>query len=144
MSEIIKKVTVPQNELPAIGKISGQYIVRYRIISEDRNRSSHWSLNYILETDPLSEIQHTVSKDNANDAVEVFWTPPPTLGLSTFDVYIKWGSGAWNYAITISTTSYKASILNGATSVQVAVQAPTKNKVRSDSATLFESDPLSL
>jgi hypothetical protein len=144
VSEIIKKVTVPQNELPPIGKITGQYIVRYRIISEDRNRSSHWSLNYILETDPLSEIQHTVSKDNANDAVEVFWNPPPTLGLSTFDVYIKWGSGPWNYAITISTTSYKASILNGATSVQVAVQAPTKNKVRSDSATLFESDPLSL
>ena len=144
MSEIIKKVTVSQNELPPIGKITGQYIVRYRIVSEDRNRASHWSPNYILETDPLSEIQHTVSKDNANDAVEVFWTPPSTLGLSSFDVYVKWDSGPWSYAITISATSYKASILNGATSVSIAVQVPTKNKVRSDSATLFESDPLSL
>lgn len=144
MSEIIKKVTVAQNELPVIGKISGQYIVRYRIISEDRNRASHWSPNYILETTPLSEIQHTVSKDTTNNAVEAFWTPPATLGLSNFDVYLKWGSGNWNYAITISTTSYKVAIQSGATSVQVAVQAPTKNKVRSVSATLFESDSLAL
>jgi hypothetical protein len=144
VSEIIKKVTVPQNELPVIGKISGQYIVRYRIISEDRNRTSHWSPNYILETTPLSGIQHTVSKDTTNNAVEAFWTPPATLGLSNFDVYLKWGSGNWNYAITISTTSYKVAIQSGATSVQVAVQAPTKNKVRSISATLFESDSLAL
>lgn len=144
MSEIIKKVTVAQSELPAIGKISGQYVVRYRIVSEDRNRASHWSPNYILQTTPLSEIEHRVSKDTPNNAVEVFWTPPATLGLSNFDVYLKWGSGSWNYAITISTTSYKVAIQSGATSVQVAVQAPTKNKVRSTSATLFESDPLAL
>lgn len=144
MSEIVKKVTVSQSELPAIGKISGQYIVRYRIISEDRNRTSHWSPNYILETTPLSEIQHTVSKDAPNNAIEVFWTPPATLGLTSFDVYLKWGTGEWLFAITISATSYKAAILSGATSVQVAVQAPTKVKVRSTSATLFESDLLPL
>lgn len=144
MSEIIKKVAVPQNELPAIGKITGQYIVRYRIISEDKNRSSHWSPNYIIETEPLSEIQHKVNKDIPNGTIEALWTPPATLGLFSFDVYLRWSGGAWNYATTVSNTSYKTPILNGATSVQVAVQVPTKDKSRLISATLFESDPLSL
>lgn len=144
MSEIVKKVVVPQSELPAIGKILGKYVVRYRIISEDRNRTSHWSPSYILETTPLSEISHTVSKDTSNDAVEVFWTPPANLGLNLLDVYVKWGSGDWAYATNLASTYYKVSIPNGTTSVQVAVQVPTKEKVRSASATLFESDPLPL
>lgn len=140
MSEIVKKVVVPQSELPVIGKILGTYVVRYRIISEDRNRASHWSPSHILETTPLVEIPHTVSKDNSNDAVEVFWTPPSNLGLNLLDVYVKWGSGDWAYATNLSSTYYKVSIPNGATSVQVAVQVPTKEKVRSESATLFESE----
>lgn len=144
MSEIVKKVIVPQNELPAIGKILGKYIVRYRIISEDRNRLSHWSPSYVLETTPLPEIQHKVSKDTSNEAVEVFWTPPSTLGLNLLDVYVKWGSGDWEYATNLSSTYYKVSIPNGATSVRVAVQVPTKDKVRLEDATLFESDPLAL
>lgn len=144
MSEIVKRVIVPQSELPAIGKILGKYVVRYRIISEDRNRLSHWSPSYILETTPLSEIQHKVSKDTSNEAVEVFWTPPSTLGLNLLDVYVKWGSADWQYATNLSSTYYKVSIPNEATSVQIAVQVPTKDKVRSTSATLFESDPLAL
>ncbi len=145
MSEVIKRVVVPQEDLPAIGKISGQYIVRYRVISEDRNRASHWSPIYSLETTPISEIQHSISKDNAANAVEVFWTPPATLGLSLFDVYVKWGSEDWKYAISISSTSYKVAIPSeDITTVMVAVQAPTKVKQRLAAATLFESDPLSL
>lgn len=145
MSEVIKRVVVPQEELPVIGKISGKYLVRYRIISEDRNRASSWSPIYSLETTPISEIQHSVSKDNAANAIEVFWTPPASLGLSLFDIYVKWDNEEWKYAISISSTSYKTAIPSGATSsVMVAVQAPTKVKERLPSATLFESDPLSL
>ena len=39
----IKKYRVPYSSLPAINSISEGYTLKYRIISEDRNRISHWS-----------------------------------------------------------------------------------------------------
>lgn len=144
MAEIIKRVVVTQNELPPTGKVTGEFVVRYRIISEDRNRASHWSPNYLLKTTPLGEVPHTVSKITETNSVRAFWTPPGTLGLSLFDIYVRWSGGDWTYAVGISATSYETAIVQGATSFQIAVQAPTKIKKRYESATLFESDSLSL
>jgi hypothetical protein len=39
----IKKTTIKYSDLPALSVESEGYTVRYRIISEDRNRKSHWS-----------------------------------------------------------------------------------------------------
>ena len=41
-----QKVVIPREDLPAVSKLSDEsygYIMRYRIISEDQNRFSHWS-----------------------------------------------------------------------------------------------------
>jgi hypothetical protein len=39
----IKKTTIKYSDLPALSVASEGYTVRYRVISEDRNRKSHWS-----------------------------------------------------------------------------------------------------
>lgn len=39
----IKKYKIPPTSLPAINSISEGYTLKYRIVSEDRNRLSHWS-----------------------------------------------------------------------------------------------------
>jgi hypothetical protein len=39
----IKKVTIFKNELPAVNANNVSYSVRYRIVSEDKNRFSAWS-----------------------------------------------------------------------------------------------------
>ena len=39
----IKKVIVQKKNLPSISGTNNKYIIRYRIVSEDRNRTSHWS-----------------------------------------------------------------------------------------------------
>jgi hypothetical protein len=39
----IKKTTVKYSDLPALSVASEGYTIRYRVISEDRNRKSHWS-----------------------------------------------------------------------------------------------------
>ena len=54
-----QKVIVPAESLPIIPtNINGQYyyLVRYRIVSEDNNRSSHWSPIYFVLSDyqPMS------------------------------------------------------------------------------------------
>ena len=52
MSEQIREVAIPEAELPELAP-GEQYLVRYRIISEDRNRTSAWSP--IARIDPGQE-----------------------------------------------------------------------------------------
>ena len=42
----IKKITVLQSSLPS----TSNYTVRYRFVSEDKNRTSHWSPTYEIDT----------------------------------------------------------------------------------------------
>lgn len=42
----IKKVRIPYNELPPINTLTEGYNIRYRFVSDDRNRTSHWSPIY--------------------------------------------------------------------------------------------------
>jgi hypothetical protein len=44
-----KKVTVEKKDLPPLSS-NGEYLIRYRIISEDKNRTSHWSPIYTLDS----------------------------------------------------------------------------------------------
>ena len=45
----IKKAVVLSGDLPEPIN-GGQYLVRYRIVSEDRNRRSHWSPIYYVDS----------------------------------------------------------------------------------------------
>lgn len=47
-NETVKKVIIPLSELPAGSPIVDGYIVRFRIVSDDRNRRSHWSPAYVI------------------------------------------------------------------------------------------------
>jgi hypothetical protein len=40
----IKKVTIKKSSLPPIDHDSQKYNIRYRIVSEDKNRNSHWQI----------------------------------------------------------------------------------------------------
>jgi hypothetical protein len=44
----IKKAVVLSDNLPESPTLPEEYLVRYRIVSEDRNRRSHWSPIYYL------------------------------------------------------------------------------------------------
>jgi hypothetical protein len=117
----IKKVIIKKSDLP--GPIGNDtvldYNIRYRIISEDQNRFSHWSQITTLtinntgdETgfDPNNtagtNIPHYVSKDNSAHIVSISWTMPSLLivnpteeekilqaqqaSITEFDVYVQW------------------------------------------------------
>jgi hypothetical protein len=45
----IKKLRIPITDMPPISSISEGHNVRYRIVSEDRNRSSHWSPVFLIK-----------------------------------------------------------------------------------------------
>jgi hypothetical protein len=116
----IKKVTVAKNDLPPINSNEEEYVVRYRIISEDRNRISHWSPQFAISPQPLDleaaedeNIVLSVSGDsliakwNISAWAQEEFEKNPSLALSSYDVYVAWGSqqgsvGNLEYFATVS------------------------------------------
>ena len=116
----IKKVTVAKNDLPPINADEEEYVVRYRIISEDRNRISHWSPQFAISPQPLDleaaedeNIVLSVSGDsliakwNISAWAQEEFEKNPSLALSSYDVYVAWGSqqgsvGSLEYFATVS------------------------------------------
>lgn len=116
----IRKVRVLKNDLPPINSERGKYLVRYRIISEDRNRISHWSPQFEISPSALdlsaaedsnidlSVIGETlIAKWNISAWAQEEFAKNPTLSTASYDVYVAWGSsptsvGTLEYYATIS------------------------------------------
>lgn len=149
---IVKKVIIKKQDLPAFSGVLQSYLVRYRIVSEDRNRTSHWSPRYKINVDPEINtevvppepwIPHSVVLSENKQIINVVWTPPANLK-SDFDLYVKWGDDDFKYVASIQTFSYSILVPAGYETVQFAVQVPTFPKERFIKATLFESEEESL
>ena len=147
---IVKKVIIKKQDLPAFSGVLQNYLVRYRIVSEDKNRTSHWSPRYKINVEPEinreldppeSWIPHSVVLNGSS--LNVVWTPPANLK-SDFDLYVKWGTDDFEYVASVQTSSYSILALAGYSTVKFAVQVPTFPKQRFTKATLFESNPVSL
>lgn len=133
----IKKAVVLKSSLPALSGIGQEYVVRYRIVSEDKNRFSHWSPQYKLGLPNLEPIDYSVAVQSAFNTVTLVWDSVDDI--KEYDVYIKWGAAEWKYATTIATTTYSTLIKSGETTVKLAVQKPTFPKNRFSGSTLFET-----
>jgi hypothetical protein len=137
----IKKVIIPKSSLPEISGIGQDYVVRYRIVSEDKNRYSYWSQKYRVSIPNTTTVPFSVTKSNST--ITAVWTPENNIK-SEFDIYIKWDLEDWKYITTVYSTIYASVIKNGATKVKIAAQIPTFPKERFSSATLFESNEIDL
>lgn len=133
----IKKVIIPKESLPAISGENQSYILRYRIVSDDKNRYSHWSPQYKVAKDPATQINYSLNVNQSNDTFTLIWEP---LDISTFDIYIKIDNNDWIYSTSITGTTYSALINPLWSHIQIAVQIPTYPKKRYNDATLFVTD----
>ena len=156
----IKKFIIKQDDLPTIDSLTQKFNVRYRIISEDKNRLSHWSP--IISIDP----QYTYVPGNitivSSGITTVAWdTVTIKIGATTirqakdYDVWVKWskaaGLGDWNYVQRISgnsinlvhpTTFYINGINQAQTPNRVTVEIYLKGEpITRDSANLLVYDP---
>ena len=138
----VKKAIIAKSSLPPLNGSNQSYILRYRIITEDKNRTSHWSPRYTLfaggiSTIPSDQRSIAVSGTGTTRTITAVWIPPTSLGINNFDIYVKTNLGAYEYKTTVSTTTY-ATIASVGDQVGIAVQVPTYPKTRFTSATLFE------
>ncbi len=141
----IKKVVAKNENLPPINGETESYVVRYRLVSKDRNRYSEWSrLNELSATGissllPSGVTSHSIAVSQPNNTVSLSWTPPDTLKTRTFDIFAKWDSGAWEYVGQTTSLNYSILIRVGGVHVTMAVQVPTIQRQRFTNATLFET-----
>lgn len=68
----IKQVRIPASDMPAIGSIDEGYEIRYRIISDDRNRVSHWSPIYLIQPQ-YTYVPDQIKFSSANQIASLFW-----------------------------------------------------------------------
>jgi hypothetical protein len=92
-SQKIKKVIVPRESLPPVGP-NNNYLVRYRIVSEDKNRYSHWSHLWELTAKPVETTTGYVSV--TDNTVTVTWEDSQGYDdKQFFDVFIKVDDNDW-------------------------------------------------
>ena len=120
----IKKVRILKKDLPNYVGNNDElfYQMRYRVVSEDKNRSSHWSpihklgststfdeVGFDIEDIAGTSIPHNVYIDDSNHTAAITWTMPSLLitnptdeqkiiqiyegSLKSFDVYVQWKTG---------------------------------------------------
>jgi hypothetical protein len=117
----IKKVVIKKTDLPnPIGDTTTlEYNIRYRIISEDQNRFSHWSPISTLSVNNTNtetgfnpndiagtSIPHNITINKPDHVASISWTMPSLLitnpteeekilqaqqaSIAEFDVYVQW------------------------------------------------------
>jgi hypothetical protein len=112
--ELIKKVRVEQDILPTINSVTEKYDVRYRIISEDKNRTSHWSPittidpQYVYVPGEITIVSSGITTV-VWDAVTIKIGNQVIRQAKDYDVWVKWskaaGTGDFNYVQRISGNS---------------------------------------
>jgi hypothetical protein len=151
----IKKVILPPSRLLSAnveeGSLVAKYLVRYRVISEDKTRTSSWSPKYAVEARTVqniigsSEVPYTIFSNG--DRLTLSWTTPDVLTSPTFDVYFSWSTNPnvndWEYAGTTATDSFTLAVKPGEKNVRFWTQITTFPKGYSEAAKLFETEPAS-
>ena len=110
----VKKAIVPKESLPPVDSETAGYVVRYRIISEDKNRASHWSP--ITTIDPqYVYVPGEITIVSSGITTVVWDTVTIKIGnqvirqAKDYDVWVKWskaaGTGDFNYVQRVSGNS---------------------------------------
>lgn len=117
----VKKAILPSSSLPPVNA-ENKYVYRYRIVSEDRNRTSAWSPIKTIDAPPITlfdeEDGDVVVSGNS---ITVTW--PDENDRPKYDVFVKFDSEEdYAYHGTTPIHTYSFIKLTGATTVSVAIQ----------------------
>lgn len=96
----VKKVTIPNADLPIVNNQVGGYAVRYRIVSDDKNRVSHWSPTYYIDALYTYVNGNISTPSKAGDIVSVAWDKVEikkgdnSIGkIRDYEVWVRWDKG---------------------------------------------------
>lgn len=162
----IKKVTIFRSDLPPVDSQTLSYNLRYRVVTENRNRVSAWSNVVSVAAPAISTINYTVSANNPGRLVSIVWDAPASLGLTSFDLFARWVGNHdetdydWAYVTRVTGNSYSLvfplqvydktlETFEDPKKLRVQLQRPTYNPAlenypTSSALTLFQSDLITI
>ena len=135
----IKKTRILKSALPPIDHDTLKYNTRYRVISEDRNRTSHWSPIYNSDGVDLVITGGAVSR--AGNVITAVWEDQNDF--PEYDVFVKFDSNEFFYHGTSKVHSYSF-LKTGTTTVRVKVQIFSSKKEIKAALNIFDSGTVSL
>ena len=135
----IKKTRILKSLLPSIDHDTLKYNTRYRVISEDRNRTSHWSPIYNSDGVDIVVTSGAVSK--TGDVITAVWGDQNDF--PEYDVFVKFDSNDFFYHGKSKVHSYSF-LKTGTTTVRVKVQVISSKKEIKASLNVFDSGIVSL
>lgn len=135
----IKKLIIPKSSIPPINYDTSKYNIRYRVISEDKNRVSHWSPIYNYEG------QEVIGTNGALEVTETILTVVwgDANNHPAYDIFVSFDGEPFFYHGTSLVHSY--SFLNeGESTVRIKVQLVSSKKEIKSSLNIFDSETQSL
>ncbi len=141
----LKKARIPVSDIKLVDA-ENNYVLRYRIVSDDKNRVSHWSQFLRIPGPAINPDDY----DNGAIAVtikdiNVSWYDTPRRG--SYDIFIKYGTGTpiestvWtSYQYAGSSTTQSFTFLNNITANYVGVLVQVSgNKTLNPGLKVFEA-----
>jgi len=134
----IKKVVIPKSSLVELTS-DNKYLIRYRIVSDDRNRVSAWSPVFSLNAKEPQEINAEFSI--SGKLVTLVWEDEENR--PQYDIFVKFDSQDYFYHGPSSVRTYTF-INNAEDSFRFAIQASGISKTRNFNLELYESEEIPL
>lgn len=107
----IKKSIIKKQDLPPFSGLTGKIRLRYRVISEDRNRASHWSKIHEVAMPVIASPYSytlTIQKQGNTSIHEIIlqWVKPGLVAqvMRDYDIFLKTNTAVGEPAV--STYSY--------------------------------------
>ena len=149
----IKKIIIKPEDLPPVDANEKGYILRYRIVSEDKNQSSHWSPQYLvpfLGPNDVPSDMPFVDAEKVNRFAAITWYIPERYSADTVDVYVQWSQNTsviipWTYLTRSYTNTASAEIPDGVNHIEVWIQYITSPREKINEAFIVQTDgPISV
>ena len=135
----IKKTRILKSSLPPVDFDTLKYNTRYRVISEDKNRTSHWSPIY--NSDGVSIIGTSGALSATDEIITVVWGDENLH--PEYDIFVSFDGDPFFWHGTSAVHSY--SFLNeGTTTVRVKIQLASSKKQIKAGLEIFDSGSLNL
>lgn len=134
----IKKVVVPKSSLPSVND-NNEHLVRFRIVSDDRNRYSQWSPIYLVSGTSVQAVD--ADSFTSGRIVTIAWSDAQDRG--TYDIFVKFDNGEYTYQGTASSTQYSFIIPSSSPPIetfQYVIQVVGVSRAYNQSLVLYESE----
>lgn len=133
----IKKIVIPKQDLTPVDG-ANQYLVRFRVISDDRNRISEWSSIFAINGFGVPSLSNArVAYFSSGSVVTIVWEGLP-LG-SQFDIFVSTDGSTPTYHGTTSDTRY-VFINSAEDNYKFSIQVSSIAKRYEELLQIFESE----